>query len=66
LRGLLVSLLLLVVFARLGCDDESLLGVRDDLELRLLDTVAVDRRDQGACIVLGVRRLGVIDFSFNV
>jgi hypothetical protein len=65
LRGLLVRLLL-VVFAGLGCDDESLLGVRDDLELRLLDTVAVDRGDQGACIVLGVRRLGVIDFSFNV
>jgi hypothetical protein len=65
LRGLLVSLLL-VVLAGLGCDDESLLGVRDDLELRLLDAVAVDRGDQGACIVLGVRRLGVIDFSFNV
>jgi hypothetical protein len=46
--------------------DQSLFGVRDDLELRLLDTVAMDRWDQRAYVVLGVGGLGVIDFSFNV
>jgi hypothetical protein len=66
LRGFLVSLLLLLVLARLGSDDQSLFGVRDDLELRLLDTVAMDRWDQWAYVVLGVGGLGVIDFSFNV
>jgi hypothetical protein len=66
LRGLLISVLLLLVLARLGSDDQSLFGVGDDLELGLLDTVAMDRWDQRAYVVLGVGRLGVIDFSFNV
>lgn len=67
LRGLLVCLLLLLlVLTRLRSNDKSLFGVRDNLKLRLLNTVAMDGWDQRACVVLGVGRLGDIDFSFNV
>lgn len=44
-----------LVLAGLRGDDKALLGVWDHLELGLLDSVAVDWRDQGASIVSGVR-----------
>ena len=54
LRRLLVNLLLLLVFTRLRSNDKSLFGVRDDLKLRLLNSVAMDRWNKRACIVLGI------------
>lgn len=55
-----------LVLAGLRRDDKALLGVWDHLELGLLHAVPVDSRNQGARIVLRVRRLSIVDLSFDV
>jgi len=54
------------ILAYLRSNNQTLLGIRDNLHLRLLNSMSVNRWNQWTSIVFRIWWLSIIDLSFNI